>query len=527
MRVLAVLLLAFVALTLAAPWFRAPAAAAAAASSVSYKPPVDGPIVDPYRPPPEPWASGNRGIDYAPGRGTPVKAAADGEVTFAGQVGGDLHVVVLHPDGVRTSYSFLDSIAVHRGDKVRQGQVVGTSGDDLHFGARVGDEYIDPRTLFDGPPQVFLVPDEVRKASSEAEERSGLSRFLSGVKKAVVAGGRAVGGQIVDKVDEARSLARAASRLQVWPHAVGLVSTVVDWWKQRSDCTPASVAPPPVPDDRVAVLVAGLGSTSDKGSVDDVDPKSLGYADDVRFSYKGGDAAQNPYGSRDTTVDLRTEAERLRGLLEQVHRDHPGKVVDVIAHSQGGLIARAALAHEYARDDTRLPPVANLVTLATPHQGAEMATILANVGRTPIGDAAEWALHNATWVDLRGASVRQLAEHSSFLADLDRRRLPEGVRFTSIGSRGDVVVPGTHTKAPGARNVLVDVAGLAADHAKLPGSPQGRREVALAVAGMPPTCQTLTDMLVDTVVSDAIATTEDAAGLGLHAASRWASGPVP
>jgi len=58
-----------------------------------------------------------------------VRAAADGEVTFAGQVGGSHHVVVLHADGLRTSYSFLDTVAVHRGDHVVQGDVVGTSRD--------------------------------------------------------------------------------------------------------------------------------------------------------------------------------------------------------------------------------------------------------------------------------------------------------------------------------------------------------------------------------------------------------------
>ncbi|MBV8386955.1 MAG: M23 family metallopeptidase, partial [Acidimicrobiia bacterium] len=42
-------------------------------------------------------------MDYATAPGTEVRAAADGEVVFAGQVGGTLHVVVLHGDGIRTS----------------------------------------------------------------------------------------------------------------------------------------------------------------------------------------------------------------------------------------------------------------------------------------------------------------------------------------------------------------------------------------------------------------------------------------
>ena len=130
-------------------------------AAVGYKPPVDAPVVDPFRAPPAPWAAGNRGIEYATRPGTRVGAAADGTVVFAGMVGGSLHVVVRHADGVRTSYSFLRSVLVHRGDEVVQGEPVGTTGDRFHFGARIGDVYIDPALLFGdaGSPRVHLVPD--------------------------------------------------------------------------------------------------------------------------------------------------------------------------------------------------------------------------------------------------------------------------------------------------------------------------------------------------------------------------------
>jgi murein DD-endopeptidase MepM/ murein hydrolase activator NlpD len=131
------------------------------AVAVGYQPPVDAPVVDPFRAPPAPWAAGNRGIEYATAPGTRVGAAADGTVVFAGMVGGTLHVVVRHADGIRTSYSFLRTLLVHRGDEVVQSGPVGTTGDRVHFGARIGDVYIDPALLFGdaGPPRVHLVPD--------------------------------------------------------------------------------------------------------------------------------------------------------------------------------------------------------------------------------------------------------------------------------------------------------------------------------------------------------------------------------
>src|SRR5947209_262910 len=161
--------------------------AAPAAADGGYRPPVAAPVADPFRPPSQAYGPGNRGLDYATAPGTEVKAAADGEVVFAGQVGGTLHVVVLHPDGIRTSYSFLSAIRVQRGDHVRQGQVLGsTSGQPFHFGARAGDAYVDPAVLFTstGPPEVHLVPDSERRPQSEAHERSGLLGTLAGLSGA-------------------------------------------------------------------------------------------------------------------------------------------------------------------------------------------------------------------------------------------------------------------------------------------------------------------------------------------------------
>src|SRR5436305_482807 len=172
------------------------AAPAAADEGGGYQPPVAAPVSDPFRPPSSQYGPGNRGLDYATAPGTEVKAAADGEVVFAGQVGGTLHVVVLHGDGIRTSYSYLSSIRVQRGATVRQGQVVGiTSAQPFHFGARAGDAYIDPALLFStGPPDVHLVPDGERRPQSEAHERSGLLGMLAGLPgKAAGAAGDAVG----------------------------------------------------------------------------------------------------------------------------------------------------------------------------------------------------------------------------------------------------------------------------------------------------------------------------------------------
>ena len=123
--------------------------------------PVSGPVIRGFDPPDSPFGSGHRGIDVAATVGTPVRAAADGAVTFAGPVGGRLFVTIDHGGGLESTYSFLSSLAVRRGDVVPQGRTIGRSGTGhagalvahLHFGVRLDDVYVDPLA--------YLAPMEV------------------------------------------------------------------------------------------------------------------------------------------------------------------------------------------------------------------------------------------------------------------------------------------------------------------------------------------------------------------------------
>jgi murein DD-endopeptidase MepM/ murein hydrolase activator NlpD len=123
-------------------------ATAPAGAATPYRPPVDAPIVDAFRLPDGPFGAGNRGLEYATTPGTPVWAIGAGVVVFAGQVAGPLHVTVLHPDGLRSSYSYLAEILVKAGQHVAGGQVVGRTGERFHLGVRSGGTYLDPATLF-------------------------------------------------------------------------------------------------------------------------------------------------------------------------------------------------------------------------------------------------------------------------------------------------------------------------------------------------------------------------------------------
>lgn len=127
--------------------------------------PVRGEVVRPYDPPESPFGSGHRGIDIAAPLGTPVRASQTGTVAFAGPVAGALYVSIDHPDGVRTTYSWLSEVGVRPGDPVERGSPIGLTGPGhpgtdpphLHFGARFAGEYIDPMLLLGGGSLVGLV----------------------------------------------------------------------------------------------------------------------------------------------------------------------------------------------------------------------------------------------------------------------------------------------------------------------------------------------------------------------------------
>jgi murein DD-endopeptidase MepM/ murein hydrolase activator NlpD len=112
--------------------------------------PVDAPVVDPFRPPAGPYGPGNRGLEYGAEPGAVVTAVADGQVTFAGQVGGRRFVVITHQSGLRSTYGPLDRVDVVRGQVVARGQPIATASSGLHLTARRGDRYLDPQPLLDG-----------------------------------------------------------------------------------------------------------------------------------------------------------------------------------------------------------------------------------------------------------------------------------------------------------------------------------------------------------------------------------------
>ena len=126
------------------------------------------------------------GIDYAAPTGTPIKAAADGEVIFKGWKGGYGNTVMIrHANGVETLYGHMSAFSPADG-RVRAGEVIGfvgttgrSTGPHLHYEARVNGQPVNPTTV--ALPTPKLTPTNMaafRKQQKDASTMLATVRSL-------------------------------------------------------------------------------------------------------------------------------------------------------------------------------------------------------------------------------------------------------------------------------------------------------------------------------------------------------------
>jgi len=128
-----------------------------AGSLPGFRWPVRGRVIVAFGP--KPNGVQNDGINLAVPEGTPIKAAEDGVVAYAGSElkGYGNLVLVRHPNGFVTAYAHASDILVKRGEAVKRGQVIAHAGQtgnvtspQLHFEIRKGATPVDPSQYLSG-----------------------------------------------------------------------------------------------------------------------------------------------------------------------------------------------------------------------------------------------------------------------------------------------------------------------------------------------------------------------------------------
>jgi murein DD-endopeptidase MepM/ murein hydrolase activator NlpD len=128
-----------------------------AGSLPGFRWPVRGRVIAAFGP--KPNGVQNDGINLAVPEGTPIKAAEDGVVAYAGSElkGYGNLVLVRHSNGFVTAYAHASDILVKRGETVKRGQVIAHAGQtgtvtspQLHFEIRKGATPVDPAQYLNG-----------------------------------------------------------------------------------------------------------------------------------------------------------------------------------------------------------------------------------------------------------------------------------------------------------------------------------------------------------------------------------------
>jgi murein DD-endopeptidase MepM/ murein hydrolase activator NlpD len=107
----------------------------------------------------KPNGTQNDGLNLAVPEGTPIKAADDGVVAYAGNElkGYGNLVLIRHSNGFVSAYAHASELMVKRGDTIKRGQVIAHAGQtgnvtspQLHFEIRKGSTPVDPTQYLGG-----------------------------------------------------------------------------------------------------------------------------------------------------------------------------------------------------------------------------------------------------------------------------------------------------------------------------------------------------------------------------------------
>ena len=405
---------------------------------VVYERPVQGPVVAPFERPASAFGPGHRGVDLRLTPGDAVVAAADGVVSFAGAVAGRRWVTIEHADGIRTTYGVLADLVVHPNQLVRRGELIGHAAGAthadlavplLHWGARRGNEYLDPLLLVDrGPWRPALVgpggwdathaPHVPRYADWDGQHRFGF----------------------VPRSEEATH--------RGWVHA---------------------------PNPNHVIGVAGLGSHSASRPID---LDHLGYApEDITYlSYAGrrdgvgGDddprRDQLRYSAEDTFEGVWGGAVALRDQLRAQWERSPGQAVDLVGHSMGGVVIMTYLLFLHDPTDPSLPPIDHVATIASPLQGADIAAAVLQAMDDPLGRRILETAGEHIHLEPGSQAIRDLAVGSDLVDGIDDRwtqanhdlyagPLATGTKVFTFGGSYDVVVPEHRSELGGAGHIVL------------------------------------------------------------------------
>jgi hypothetical protein len=269
--------------------------------------------------------------------------------------------------------------------------------------------------------------------------------------------------------DLGESLAEAAEAVageaadQVERAVRALVALGIRTYEQLTSCPQPDPIANPAGSGNLVMAVAGQGSLRRRrpdGSVAGsfhFEHKVLGYrrGDVSYFSYEASSAT---YEKAATYGDLHAKARLLGEQIEAAARAQPGRHIDLVGHSQGGVVIDLFVMEVYRGHESEYPPIDNVVTFASPHEGTPAANVAAAAADSPFGPVVEPIVDDEAQIPLGAPAFEQISLGSPMMHKLwSAQGPPRTIRYLSIVGSLDPAVPSAVGDVPGATKIVVPV----------------------------------------------------------------------
>jgi hypothetical protein len=337
-----------------------------------------------------------------------------------------------------------------------------------------------------------LGPEAARLADEIAPVVQEVVRRMQDLGESLAQAAEAVAGEAADQVER---MVRA------------LVVLGIRTYERLTSCPQPDPIANPVGSGNLVMAVAGRDSRrrsrprGGAGASFDLDWRVLGYrrADVSYFSYEAGSAT---YDNAATYGDLHEKARLLGEQIKAAARAQPGRHIDLVGHSQGGVVIDLFLMEVYRGHESEHPPIDNVVTFASPHEGTPAASVGSGVARSRLSPILR-AIPAVVVPDLGlgSESLAQLSMGSETMRALwSEGGPPRSIRFLSVVGSEDLVVPSSVGDVPGGNKIVVPV-GTAFnpldDHSGILRDPDALSAAQAQLSGGAPvdSCGPLTDVV--------------------------------
>lgn len=385
-------------------------------------PPVSGQIILGFSAVSE-YGKGIRSIKFLL-QNNVVKAGVDGQVISIGKVNGVSYVTVL-TGKFKLTYSPILQIDVKKGDTVSRDTQIGLADMSGLFSFSLRKKTFDNKNnikwQYVNPQKYFS------KKVSQNIGNKGQSGYV-----------------YVGKLRRKFSLI-LFKKLLMWqvmrlkPDSFESLFRLLAIYDNLSDCSTETGGTVKNNSKNVLILVSGINTYSNANHLPvKFNLKKLGYTQSNThyFSY-GKDQFDKNFEIADTygsTVDFAQNLySQLLALLKEQSFSDSGMNIDIVAHSQGGVVVKEFFKNHYVGSELE-GKIKHVVNFSSPLEGTPFASLRFNSSIKSILDSVPVDL-------LDSQALKEMTEFNSYISS---EKLPSEVQYLSIGSNFDVIVPATN-----------------------------------------------------------------------------------